>query len=149
MTGRIFLDTNLFVYAYDVVALTKADLALNLIDRIGAARAGILSAQVLSEFFNMITRKISVPLSIPEGRRRVEALLLTWTVAPVTELIVLEAVRGVEQHQLNFWDAQIWAAARLNHATVILSEDFQDGRTLEGVRFANPFKEGFRLDRWL
>ena len=149
MTGRIFLDTNLFVYAYDVVALAKADLALDLVDRIGAARAGILSAQVLSEFFNTVTRKIPVPLSLTEGRQRVEALLLAWTVVPVTELVVLEAIRGVEQHQLNFWDAQIWAAARLNRAEVILSEDFQDGRILEGVRFANPFKEGFRLDRWL
>ena len=149
MTGRIFLDTSLFVYAYDVTALTKSDLALDLVDRIGTARAGILSTQVLSEFFNTVTRKLPVPLSLAEGRKRVEALSRAWTVAPVTDLVVLEAIRGVEQHQLSFWDAQIWAAARLNRAEVLLSEDFQDAALIEGVRIKNPFNAKFRLEDWL
>lgn len=149
MPGRIFLDTDVFVYAFDVTDLAKSDLALDLIGRIGAARAGMLSAQVLSEFFNAITRKVRTPLSLAEGRRRAEALMYAWTVVPVSELVVLEAIRGVEQHQLNFWDAQIWAAARLNQAQVILSEDFQDGAVIEGMRVVNPFRPGFTLAPWL
>ena len=62
------------------------------------------------------------------------ALLRLWTIVPVTELIVLEAIRGCQQYGLNLWDAQIWAAARLNQVRVLLSEDFQDGIVLEGVR---------------
>jgi predicted nucleic acid-binding protein len=67
----------------------------------------------------------------------------------LTQHIVLEAARGVRDHQLAYYDAQIWAAARLNQTQLILSEDFQDGQILEGVRFINPFSDGFILDDWL
>ena len=67
----------------------------------------------------------------------------------MTGLIVLEAARGIWDHQLNFWDAQIWAAARLNQIGVIFSEDFSPGAIIEGVRFINPFASDFRLDEWV
>jgi predicted nucleic acid-binding protein len=63
-------------------------------------------------------------------------------------LIVLEAGRGARDHGLAYYDAQIWAAARLNQVTTVFSEDFSDGQTLEGVRFVNPFASGFRLEDW-
>jgi predicted nucleic acid-binding protein len=62
---------------------------------------------------------------------------------------VLEAARGVRDHGLAYYDAQVWAAARLNKIPIIFSEDFQDGRILEGVRFANPFSQSFDLEAWL
>lgn len=149
MTARIFVDTNIHVYAYDQANKAKARAAIALIDEIGAAKAGIISAQVLSEFFNTVTRKLPHPLTMREAVRTVEALLQVWIVAPISEIVVLEAMRGVEQHQLNFWDAQIWAAARLNHAEILLSEDFQDGAFIEGVRVINPFRPAFDLKQWL
>jgi predicted nucleic acid-binding protein len=63
-------------------------------------------------------------------------------------MIVLEAVRGVRKHRLAYWDAQIWATARLNQVPLILSEDFSDGQVLKGVRFVNPFAPGFDLQVW-
>jgi predicted nucleic acid-binding protein len=66
----------------------------------------------------------------------------------VTRLIVLEAVRGVRQHRLSYYDAQIWATARLNQVPTIFTEDFEDGCRLEGVQFVNPLASGFDLIRW-
>lgn len=63
--------------------------------------------------------------------------------------VVAEAVRGVVQHGLPYFDAQIWAAARVHRILVVLSEDFQDGRTIEGVSFRDPFARQFRLDEVL
>jgi predicted nucleic acid-binding protein len=51
----------------------------------------------------------------------------------------------VQQYQFSFWDAQIWAAARLSQAPVVLSEDFNPGAVIEGVRFVDPFGSGFRM----
>jgi len=62
-----------------------------------------------------------------------------WTVLDVTVPVIITAARAVHDHQLNFWDAQLWAVARLNGVEMILSEDFNTGSTLEGVHFANPF----------
>jgi len=67
----------------------------------------------------------------------------------VTGAIVLEAVRGVRTYQMSYWDAQIWASARMNQIPVVLSEDFGEGTTIEGVHFVNPFGSDFNIDAWL
>ncbi len=64
-------------------------------------------------------------------------------------MIVLEAARGVRDHQFSFWDAQIWATARLNQISVVFSEDFNPGWITEGVRFVNPFAADFQIETWL
>ena len=61
----------------------------------------------------------------------------------VTPLVVLEAARGVSTHRLHYWDAQVWATARLNQIPVVLTEDFAHGRVLEGVQFLDPFSPAF------
>ncbi|XHR81940.1 MAG: hypothetical protein ACFKPT_27765 [Gloeotrichia echinulata GP01] len=62
-------------------------------------------------------------------------------VVDVTRLISLEAIRGVETHHFTFWDAQIWATARLNQIAEVYSEDFATGSVVEGVQFTNPLIE--------
>ncbi len=57
-------------------------------------------------------------------------------------MIVLEAARGVRDYQFSFWDAQIWATARLNQIPTIYSEDFNVNSAIEGVRFLNPLSDG-------
>jgi len=66
----------------------------------------------------------------------------------LTPLIVLEAMRGVREHKLAYWDSQLWATARLNQIPIILSENFSVGATLEGVHFVNPFAPDFVLEGW-
>lgn len=84
-----------------------------------------------------------------EAYRRLELYERAWNVVAITPPIVLEAARGAVAHQLNFWDALIWATAKLNQIPVILSEDFRSGASLEGVRFINPLSDDFDLELWL
>ncbi len=63
-------------------------------------------------------------------------------------MVVLEAWRGVRDHQLAYYPAQVWATARLNQVPVIFSQDYSSNTTLEGVRFVNPFAADFVLENW-
>jgi predicted nucleic acid-binding protein len=105
---------------------------------LAAQRAGAVSTQILAEFFTTVIRKLPAPLSVSEAAREVERHLETWTVLDVSRGVVAEALRGVREHQLNYWDAQIWAVALLHNIPVVLSEDFSSGQVVEGVRFLNP-----------
>lgn len=149
MSVRILVDTNVLVYSYDRSEMAKQAqaqaLLRTLVDRGDAA----LSTQVLGEFFVVITRKIKAPLSVRDASQRLEHYFQVWTVLDLTGLVVLEAVRGVRDHQLNYWDAQLWATAKLNQIEVVFSEDFNPGAVIEGVRFANPFASDFNLSEWL
>ena len=149
MSADIFVDTNVLVYAYDRSEPIKQAIAVTVLASIVRSGAGVISAQVLSEFFNAVTRKILAPLTLEEAHARVQNLLRLLHVVPVTDLIVLEAVRGVREHQLSLWDAQIWAAARLNQIPVILSEDFRGDLVLEGIRVVDPFRPDFKLEEWI
>jgi len=149
MSDRVFVDTNVLVYAYDRSEPEKQRRAFEVLDRLAVTRTGTISTQVLAEFFVAVTRKIPAPLSAAEAYERIRNYLQSWVVVDLTGMIVLEAARGVRDHQFHFWDAQIWATARLNQISVVLSEDFTDGAVIEGVRFVNPFAEGFKIEEWL
>jgi len=146
MSGRFLIDTNVIVYAYDRSESEKQIIAFALLDKLITLGLGALSAQVLSEFFVAVTRRIRLPLTLEQAVVTINNLSLAIPVFAVTDNIVCEAVRGVKEHQLSLWDAQIWAAARLNQCGVVLSEDFSHDRVIEGVRFVNPFRPGFDLE---
>ena len=148
MASRVFTDTNVLVYAYDRSEPQKQQQALQVLDRLATTGIGTISTQVLAEFFVAITCKVAVPLSVDEAYGRVRNYLQSWAVLDLTGLVVLEAVRGVRDHQFGLWDAQIWAAARLNQIGVVFSEDFTDG-VVEGVRFVNPFAADFQIEDWV
>lgn len=142
------VDTNVLVYAHDEGAGAKQSRAIELLSRIGPPGDGRLSVQTLSEFFAATTRTRSPLLSVAEAKVQVERLARSWPLLDLTPAIVLEALRGVEERRLSFWDAQLWATARLNQVGVILSEDFADGSVVDGVRFVNPFTPQFAIDAW-
>lgn len=148
MNGRVFVDSNVLVYAYDRSEPGKQRQALEVLDRLALTGAGVISTQVLSEFFVAVTQKIAAPLSVNEAYDRVRNYLHSWRVVDLTGMIVLEAARAVRDHQFHFWDAQIWATARLNQLSVIFSEDFDVGAVTEGVHFVNPLAEDFRIAAW-
>jgi predicted nucleic acid-binding protein len=143
MTDDILVDTNVLVYAYDRAAGTKQARAVDTLSRVLRTGRGRLSTQVLGEFFRVATQRLAAPLTIGDACDQIARLLEAWPVLAITPPIVLEAARGVRDHRLPFWDAQLWATARLNQVEIVLSEDFTDGRTLEGVRFMNPFAPSF------
>lgn len=148
MSDNILVDTNVLVYAYDRSEPVKQAQALEVLNRLALNGQGVLSTQVLSEFFVNVAYKLVSPLPIEQAAERLQNYLLSWKVLEVTGLVILEAARGVRDHRFNFWDAQIWAAARLNQISIVFSEDFSDGRITEGVRFINPFAPGFHLSDW-
>ncbi|MCL6642897.1 MAG: PIN domain-containing protein [Candidatus Bipolaricaulota bacterium] len=138
-----FIDTNVLAYAYDRSEPDKQARALAVLDQLIGMSA--LSTQVLGELFIVLTRKLHKPFPPKTARERVENYLRAWTVLPVTPMIVQEAVRGAMAHGFSYWDAQIWATARLNQIPIVLSEDFAHGQQVEGVHFLNPFVAGVEL----
>jgi predicted nucleic acid-binding protein len=145
---NVLIDTNVLVYMYDLSEPKKRQRAVEVLQQVREAEAGALSAQVLSEFYNTVTRKLEPPLTAAQAEAQLQALAQVWPVFPVTSQVVFEAIRGVRAYQFSFWDAQIWAAARLNHVSVVMTEDFNPGAVIEGVRFVDPFADDFRLQDW-
>lgn len=148
MIANILVDTNVLVYAYDRSEQQKQHQALAVLDHLALQGGGAITTQVLAEFFVAVTRKIRAPLSIADAYVRLEHYLQSWIVLDASGLVVLEAARGVRDYQMNFWDAQIWASARLNQIAYIFSEDFNSDAIIEGVRFINPFASNFQLAGW-
>lgn len=149
MTDSILVDTNVIVYVYDRSEPRKQQQAIRVLNSLRASDSGVLAPQVLAEFFVTVTRKLAAPLGIADAIVRLENLSQSWRIAEYGVPVVLEAARGVRDYQFNFWDAQIWAVARLNQIDVVFSEDFNTGSVIEGVRFVNPFVEDFMLAEWL
>jgi len=87
-------------------------------------------------------------LPIQLAEQQVDYLVRSFETYPVTQQVVMEAIRGVREYQFSFWNAQIWAAARLNQVPIVFSEDFHVGSVCEGVRFVNPFGNDFKLETW-
>ncbi len=145
----VFLDTNVLVYAYDRSEPQKQRRALEVMEILAHRGLGVISTQILGEFFNTVTRKLKPPLSLEHAQNLVLDFTRIFRVFPVTEAVVLEAVRGVQRYRFSYWDAQIWAVARMHQIPLVFSEDFATGSAIEGVRIVNPFAEDFRVEAWI
>ncbi len=145
MNGRIFLDTNILVYIYDPLDPVKQNRAIAVVDQLIQTTRAVISPQIVGEFFAATTRASRPLLTPSEAFIRINNYLAACIVVDMTRLISLEAIRGVETHHFGFWDAQIWATARLNQISNVYSEDFNSGATIEGVQFTNPLTEDFIL----
>ena len=137
--GRFTLDTNILVYAVDRDSGERHRRSKQLMAR-AARRDCVLMVQALAEFFHATTRK---GLLAPA---RAGGFVRTWLdVFPVVSAdpaAIVAAMDAAGMHQLSFWDAMLWAAARQSGCSAILTEDLQDGQRLDGVEIVNPFAEG-------
>ena len=147
--AAVLIDTNVLVYAHHPAEAVRYTNAVRAIAALSDAGAGRLSAQVLGEFVSATTRGRRPLLAVREALDQAARLADAIPVYDVTRLIVLEALRGVRRHRLSYYDAQIWATARLNQVPIIFTEDFQDGHRLEGVQFVNPLIDGFDVGSWI
>lgn len=141
MSARYLLDTNLLVYPHDTRETSKRERAGEVLRRVGAEPSAALPAQALSEFASVVLRKLDPPMDPGEVYAQIENLERTFPVLPLTPAVVLEAVRAVREHRLSYYDAQIWAVAKLAQIGIVLSEDFASGSVLEGVEFLDPFAD--------
>lgn len=136
MRGRSFLDTNVLIYTDDRGAPEKQEIALSLVERCRSQREGVISTQVLQEYFATVTRKLGVPAET--ARRKLELFArLDCTTIGVED--VLAATDLHRLHQVSFWDALILQAALRSGCSVLYSEDFQTGRRIRGLEIVNPF----------
>jgi predicted nucleic acid-binding protein len=137
MSGKTFIDTNVLIYAYDMDAKAKNETAKAVLREHWSERTGVLSMQVLEEFYINVTRKIASPLSKDSARSVVSSYAI-WCME-TTPAEISAAFRIEDESQIGFWDALIVSAAFKSGATRILSEDFNAGQRIAGVLIENPF----------
>ena len=135
---KAFVDTNVLVYAYDRAAGSKHVRARELLEELWTSRRGVLSTQVLQEFYVNVLRKTR-PAVRPEDARTLVADYLAWDPVVNDGAAVLEAVDASRRHQLSYWDALVVVAAARSGASVIYSEDFNHGQMFGAVQVLNPF----------
>jgi len=132
----VSFDANILVYMLDPEAGPRHGIAADLIADSALGGDAFMALQVLSEAANVLRRKHIAPTTIRQAFGRVRA---GFEIVPAAPDDLGDALWAVEQHNLAFWDAMLWATCRRAGATVLFTEDFQDGRTLKGLRFVNPF----------
>ncbi len=136
MSARSFFDTNVLIYADDKAYPAKQRKAVDLVEAHRRARTGVVSLQVLQEYFVTVTRKLHVDAGI--ARRKVE-LLAEFDVAAPEVADILAAIDLHRLHGFSFWDALILRAAKQAGCSALFSEDMQGAREIDGVRIVNPF----------
>lgn len=139
MPAKIFVDTNVFVYARDASEPEKQRVAREWIEQLWIERSGRTSTQVLSEYYVTVTRKLSPGLAPDVAWDDVETLF-AWQPAGV-DVALLQRARAVQtRFVLSWWDSLVVAAAQVQGCRVLLSEDLGDGSEYAGVSVRNPFR---------
>jgi predicted nucleic acid-binding protein len=137
MNDKTFVDTNVLIYAHDIDAGAKHEIAKRIMRELWSERTGILSTQVLQEFYVNVTRKIASPLSKVSARAVVSSYA-NWCIEN-TLVDISTAFRIEDESQIGFWDALIIASAAKGGAMRLVSEDLNSGQTVMGVLIDNPF----------
>lgn len=135
---KVFVDTNILVYAHDTTAGMKREIAKEAILDLWNSETGVLSTQVLQELYVSLTQKIPAPLNGKKARSILEDLC-AWKVMVNDEQTVLAAIDLQVQYRLSFWDSLILEAARRSGAVTLYSEDLSNGQQIDGIKIVNPF----------
>lgn len=137
------IDTNILVYAYAENAPAAHRLAAQAeIERLARERRAAIAVQNLAEFSSVCLKKSRPAPSCAEVAARVDRLRVLLRLVLPSDSTVGMALNAVDRHRLAFWDAMLWAVAKENGVAEIVTEDFQDGREVEGVMYRNPFGSG-------
>jgi len=138
MTVLTFVDTNVLIYAHDAQAGRKGEIAAAELRTLWDSGEGVVSVQVLQEFFVNALRKLHPPVPVAQ-LREILRVYRVWVRTPTSPATVLRATEIMELAAVSFWDSLIVAAAEESGAGVLLSEDLQHGQVIAGVRVVNPF----------
>ena len=139
MSDKMFVDTNILVYAHDLSAGNRHAKAAAVIERLWDDETGVISTQVLQEFYVTLTRKFKEPVR-PVEAREVIRNYLAWPVQHNNPEMTIRASEIEEKNGLSFWDALIIAAALQLQAQKILTEDLNHGQIIEDILIENPFR---------
>ena len=138
MRDNIFLDTNILVYAHDLDAGDKHDVAAKIIYQLWESKNGVLSTQVLQEFYVTLTKKMPRPLN-KVATRKILKEYFSWQMVINDLQIIFQASEIEEDYKISFWDALIVSAAYSKNVATILTEDLNHGQYIEGIFIQNPF----------
>ncbi|MFH1287084.1 MAG: PIN domain-containing protein [bacterium] len=136
--NKTFLDTNILVYSHDISAGHKHSIACGIIRDLWENRLGVISTQVLQEFFITVTKKISSPLDKKIAKEIVRDLM-EWDVVINDKESILDSIDIHSKYKYSFWDSMIIQAAARGGAKILFSEDMSDSRIVNGVKIINPF----------
>lgn len=139
MSGRFFLDTNIFVYSFDANTPAKSRRAQELIRRAVATRKGIISYQVVQEFFNVALRRFVQPMTAAEAEEFLATVFSPMLVVHSSQALYSEALRLNARFKLAWYDSLIVAAALESESSILYSEDFQAGQRFSTLTIENPF----------
>lgn len=137
MKDKIFVDTNILVYAHDLSAGDRHTRAFAVIESLWEAQTGVISTQVLQEFYITVTRKMKNPLKPAEAREIIRNYL-AWPIQNNDPETTIRASEIEEKNGISFWDALIVVAALRLQAKKIISEDLNNGQIIEGILIENP-----------
>jgi predicted nucleic acid-binding protein len=139
MSARFFLDTNIFVYSFDASSLKKAAKSTKLIRSAIETRGGIVSYQVVQEFFNVALRRFAKPMSSADAEQYLSTTFRPLLSVHSSPALYGEALRIGARFRLPWYDSLIVASAIEGQCDVLYSEDFQDGQQFGRVLISNPF----------
>ncbi len=137
--GRFFIDTNIFVYSFHQTAPAKARLATQLIRRSLATQKGVISFQVVQEFFNVALRRFTSPMSGAEAEQYFAVTLRPMLAVHSSPALYLEALHLHSRNKLSWYDSLIVAGALQAECEMLLSEDMQHGQKFGSLQINNPF----------
>ena len=137
MNDKIFVDTNILVYCFDDADPAKKKKAMQIMDGLWETSKGVLSLQVLKEFFVTVTEKLANKMDFRDAKAAVIDLL-SWNIFYETRSSLERTFEIIQKHHLSLWDANIISAAILSDCNTVYSEDLQHNQTIEGVRIINP-----------
>lgn len=133
-----FIDTNILLYSHDTHDITKHRAAAKLLAELWASGLGVLSTQVLQEFYSVATRKLQPSLTPPQACQVVHDYS-DWCRVDTDPPLIISASQLSEHHSINFWDALIVEAALRAGAVELVTEDLQNGRQFGHLTVRNPF----------
>jgi predicted nucleic acid-binding protein len=139
MSARFFLDTNIFVYAFDPRAPGKAKRAAQLIRRGLDSGEGIVSYQVVQDFFNVALRRFAQPMTTAEAEQYLITVFRPLLAVHSSPAIYIESLRIFINHRLSWHDSLVVAGALEAHCEILSSEDLQHGQRIENLTIQNPF----------
>ncbi len=137
---KVFIDTNILVYAYDISAGAKHEEAVAIMSDLWNTGRGVTSMRVLQEFFVNATGNIPKPLDIMTARDVVRDFL-KWSPVPINGEVIVDAIDIHAAHKYSFWDSLIIASAIESGAGTLLTEDLSDKHKIKNIVIRNPFKQ--------
>ncbi len=139
MSDRFFLDTNIFVYSFDQSAPAKATRAAQLIREALTTQKGVISYQVVQEFFNVALRRFSKPMQASDAGQYLIAVFRPLLAVHSSQALYAEALFLYAQNHLSWYDSLIVSAAIQARCEILFSEDLQHGQRFGSLQVRNPF----------